>query len=98
MLNVFQATVALVVHSKRLHVYFLFRFRCQWVEEYLTEKGLRDRVKILRIYNMSRMRAAAHHTCHLASVSIENFLYYYSFHVFFLLCYLLILVMPNKRW
>ncbi|CAM9694243.1 unnamed protein product [Scytosiphon promiscuus] len=40
-----------------------------WVENYLRENGLSDRVKILRIYDMSMPRGAAHHTCHLAPPS-----------------------------
>jgi len=38
------------------------------VENYLRDHGLTDRVKVLRIYDMSVPRGAAHHTCHLAPV------------------------------
>eukprot|EP00903_Cladosiphon_okamuranus_P013413 g12497.t2 len=37
-----------------------------WVENYLRNNGLADRVKLLRIYDMSWARGAAHHTCHFA--------------------------------
>lgn len=40
----------------------------QMVENYLKDNGLTDRVKILRIYDMSFPRGAAHHTCNLAPV------------------------------
>lgn len=41
----------------------------QWVESYLRDNGLLDRVKLLRIYDMSWTRGAAHHTCNEAPVS-----------------------------
>ncbi len=40
----------------------------QWVENYLRDHGLTDRVKLLRIYDMSVPRGAAHHSCHPAPV------------------------------
>ncbi|CAN0254928.1 unnamed protein product, partial [Ectocarpus sp. 4 AP-2014] len=40
-----------------------------WVENYVRDNGLSDRVKLLRIYDMSVPRGAAHHTCHLAPPS-----------------------------
>ena len=40
----------------------------KWVEDYLAENGLTDTVKLLKIYDMSLPRAAAHHTCHMAPV------------------------------
>lgn len=40
----------------------------QWVENYLREHGLADKVKLLRVYNMSWARGAAHHSCNLAPV------------------------------
>ncbi|CAM9868740.1 unnamed protein product [Ectocarpus sp. 12 AP-2014] len=43
--------------------------RNAWVEDYLRNNGLSDRVKLLRIYDMSVPRGAAHHTCHLAPPS-----------------------------
>ncbi|CBN77628.1 expressed unknown protein [Ectocarpus siliculosus] len=46
-----------------------FLDRNAWVEDYLRENGLSDRVKLLRIYDMSVPRGAAHHTCHLAPPS-----------------------------
>ncbi|CAN0116211.1 unnamed protein product [Scytosiphon promiscuus] len=43
-----------------------------WVENYIQDNGLSDRVKILRIYDMSVPRGAAHHTCHVAPPSTMN--------------------------
>lgn len=40
----------------------------QWVEEYINDFGLADRVKVLKIWDMSVPRGAAHHTCYLAPV------------------------------
>ncbi|CAN0266043.1 unnamed protein product [Scytosiphon promiscuus] len=39
------------------------------VEDYLRDNGLLDTVKLLRIYDMSATRGAAHHTCYLAPPS-----------------------------
>ncbi|CAM9467212.1 unnamed protein product, partial [Hapterophycus canaliculatus] len=44
----------------------------RWVESYIRDNGLSDRVKILRIYDMSIPRGAAHHTCHVAPPSTMN--------------------------
>lgn len=41
----------------------------QWVEEYIEDFGLADRVKLLKIWDMSLPRGAAHRTCNLAPVS-----------------------------
>eukprot|EP00752_Nemacystus_decipiens_P008398 g7508.t1 len=43
--------------------------RNKWVEDYLEDNGLTDTVKLLRIYDMSLPRAAAHHTCNMAPPS-----------------------------
>eukprot|EP00904_Undaria_pinnatifida_P008201 jgi/Undpi1/4510/HiC_scaffold_18.g07864.m1 len=43
-----------------------------WVETYLRENGLADRVKLLKIYRMSYFRGSAHHTCHEASPTTPN--------------------------
>eukprot|EP00904_Undaria_pinnatifida_P001824 jgi/Undpi1/11642/HiC_scaffold_36.g13937.m1 len=37
-----------------------------WVDKYIDDNGLADRVKLLRIYRMSSFRGSAHHSCHLA--------------------------------
>eukprot|EP00752_Nemacystus_decipiens_P008399 g7509.t1 len=47
--------------------------RNKWVQDYLEEKGLTDTVKLLKIYDMSLPRAAAHHTCHMAPPSSKDF-------------------------
>ncbi|CAM9273022.1 unnamed protein product [Hapterophycus canaliculatus] len=41
----------------------------KWVDDYIREHGLSDRIKVLRIYDMSVPRGAAHHTCHVAPPS-----------------------------
>ncbi|CAB1114035.1 unnamed protein product [Ectocarpus sp. CCAP 1310/34] len=43
-----------------------------WVENYLRTNGLEDRIHLLRIYDMSVPRGAAHHTCHFAPPSPMN--------------------------
>eukprot|EP00904_Undaria_pinnatifida_P001882 jgi/Undpi1/11695/HiC_scaffold_36.g13990.m1 len=43
-----------------------------WVETYLSENGLADRVKLLKIYRMSYFRGSAHHTCHEAPPTTPN--------------------------
>ncbi|CAM9472212.1 unnamed protein product [Ectocarpus sp. 4 AP-2014] len=43
-----------------------------WVENYVRDNGLEDRIKLLRIYDMSVPRGAAHHTCHFAPPSTMN--------------------------
>ncbi|CAN0086191.1 unnamed protein product [Ectocarpus sp. 12 AP-2014] len=40
-----------------------------WVEDYVRDNGLSDSVRLLRIYDMSVPRGAAHHTCHRAPPS-----------------------------
>ncbi|CAN0416926.1 unnamed protein product, partial [Ectocarpus fasciculatus] len=40
--------------------------RNEWVENYVRDNGLEDRIKLLRIYDMSVPRGAAHQTCHFA--------------------------------
>lgn len=60
----------------------------QIVEEYLRDNGFLDTVKLLRIYDMSATRGAAHHTCNLAPVSlcaIAFLVFYFSFWTIFLL-------------
>lgn len=44
------------------------RATLQWVQDYIQDNGLADRVKLLRIYDMSLPRGAAHHTCSLSPV------------------------------
>ncbi|CAM9780401.1 unnamed protein product [Ectocarpus sp. 6 AP-2014] len=43
--------------------------RNEWVENYVRDNGLEDRIKLLRIYDMSVPRGAAHQTCHFAPPS-----------------------------
>ncbi|CAN0365743.1 unnamed protein product, partial [Ascophyllum nodosum] len=35
-----------------------------WVDDFMRQNGLQDKVKVLQIYDMSLPRAAAHRTCH----------------------------------
>ncbi|CAM9461906.1 unnamed protein product, partial [Ectocarpus fasciculatus] len=46
--------------------------RNMWVENYVRDNGLEDRIKLLRIYDMSVPRGAAHHTCHFSPPSTMN--------------------------